>query len=227
MPDTVGLFNRVAGRYDALNTFFSLGMDSRWRRRLSEEIRGSVRVLDVATGTAEVAVETVRNLVGSSVVGADPSAGMLELARTKIASNGLTSRISLVQCSAENLPFRDASFDAATIAFGIRNTVDPLNSLCEMKRVLRPGGKAGIMEFAIPENKIFAPLYLFYFKNILPLVGSLFGTGSEYKYLSESTSAFPQRASFVSLMEKAGFKTAKTIELMMGIVVIYVGIKNS
>ena len=227
MPDTVGLFNRVAKRYDALNTFFSLGMDSRWRKRLSDEIRGSLRVLDVATGTGEVAMETVRNLGACRVVGADPSARMLELARRKVALSGLEGRISLARCGAENLPFRSGAFDAVTIAFGIRNTADPLKSLSEMERVLKPGGKAGIMEFAIPRNRFFAPLYLFYFRNILPLVGSLFGTGSEYKYLSESTSAFPQRESFVKLMEEAGFRTAKTIELMMGIVVIYVGIKKA
>ncbi len=228
MPDTVGLFNKVAGRYDALNTFFSLGMDRHWRKRLSDEIKGSLLVLDVATGTGEVAMEAVRNLGGGCrVVGADPSARMLELARKKIASNGQDGRISLARCGAENLPFRDAVFDAVTIAFGIRNTSDPLKSLTEMERVLKPGGKAGIMEFAIPKNKLFAPVYLFYFRNILPLVGSLFGTGSEYRYLSESTSAFPQRESFVKLMEDAGFEAGKTIELMMGIVVIYVGIKKT
>jgi len=226
MPDTVGLFNRVASRYDALNTFFSLGMDSRWRKRLSDEINGPALVLDVATGTGEVAMETVRNLRECRVVGSDPSARMLDLARRKVISSGLGGRIILARCGAENLPFRNGAFDAVTIAFGIRNTADPLKSLSEMERVLKPGGKAGIMEFAIPENKLFAPIYLFYFKNILPLVGSLFGTGSEYKYLSESTSAFPQRERFVKLMEKAGFTAGKTIELMMGVVVIYVGTKN-
>ena len=226
MPDTVGLFNRVAARYDALNTFFSMGMDTRWRKRLADELRGSSRVLDLATGTGEVAIETVRSLGGCMVVGADPSAKMLELARRKVTSSGFGGRISLARCAAESLPFRNGSFDAVTIAFGIRNTADPLKSLAEMKRVLKPGGKVGIMEFAIPRNSIFAPVYLFYFRNILPLVGSLFGTGAEYKYLSESTSAFPQRESFVKLMEEAGFSTGKTVELMMGIVVIYVGIKK-
>lgn len=226
MPDTVGLFNRVARRYDALNTFFSLGMDSRWRKRLADEIRGSSWVLDVATGTGEVAIETVRNLGGCRVVGADPSAMMLGLARRKVASSGLEGRISLTRCGAESLPFRNGAFDAVTIAFGIRNTADPLKSLTEMERVLKPGGKVGIMEFAIPRNRLFAPLYLFYFRNILPLVGSLFGTGTEYKYLSESTSAFPQRENFVKLMEEAGITAGKTVELMMGIVVIYVGTKR-
>lgn len=225
MPDTVKLFNKVAERYDALNTFFSLGMDRLWRKRLSEEIRGADTVLDIATGTGEVAIETVRNLKGCRVVGADPSARMLELARKKIDSTGNSGRITLIRCGAEHLPFKDCSFDAVTIAFGIRNTADPLKSLSEMRRVLRPGGKAGIMEFAIPRNRFFAPIYLFYFRNFLPFVGSLFGTGVEYRYLSESTSSFPQREGFVKLIEEAGFRAGEPIELMMGIVIIYTGVK--
>jgi demethylmenaquinone methyltransferase/2-methoxy-6-polyprenyl-1,4-benzoquinol methylase len=225
MPDTVKLFNKVAGHYDALNTFFSLGMDSLWRKRLADEIRGAKKVLDVATGTGEVAIETARSLKRCSVVGADPSSRMLELARKKIEASGNSGKITLAQCGAERLPFKDGAFDAVTVAFGIRNTADPLKSLTEMKRVLRQGGKVGIMEFAIPRNRLFAPVYLFYFRNFLPFVGSLFGTGGEYKYLSESTSAFPQRERFIKLMEDAGFSACKPVELMMGIVIIYTGIK--
>ncbi|MEQ9620251.1 MAG: bifunctional demethylmenaquinone methyltransferase/2-methoxy-6-polyprenyl-1,4-benzoquinol methylase UbiE [Deltaproteobacteria bacterium] len=226
MPDTVTLFNRVAKHYDSLNTFFSLGMDRQWRKRLAEEIRGSLYVLDIATGTGEVAIETVRKLQRAKVVGIDPSGEMLDLAKQKIESGGESEKIMLVQCKAENLPFKDNVFDAVTIAFGIRNTVDPQKSLSEMKRVLKKGGKAGIMEFAIPGNKMFAPLYLFYFKNILPIVGSIFGTGKEYKYLSESTESFPQRESFTELMKDAGLEPEKSIELMMGIVIIYIGIRK-
>lgn len=226
MPDTVKLFNKVAGHYDALNTFFSLGMDRLWRKRLSDQIRGAATVLDIATGTGEVAIETVRNLKGCRVVGADPSARMLELAGKKISSTGNSGRITLARCDAEHLPFRDRAFDAVTIAFGIRNTADPSTSLSEMNRVLKPGGRVGIMEFAIPRNKFFAPIYLFYFRNFLPFIGSLFGTGTEYRYLSESTSAFPQREGFTGLMEDAGFMTGKPIELMMGIVIIYTGSKQ-
>lgn len=225
MPETVTLFNKVAKRYDSLNTLFSLGMDRLWRKRLAEEIRGSSLVLDIATGTGEVAMETVRKLRGCKVVGVDPSAEMLGLAKQKIASSGRSVAVTLAQCQAEDLPFKDGVFDAVTIAFGIRNTVDPARSLAEMKRVLKPGGKAGILEFAIPRNKYFSPLYLFYFKNILPLVGSLFGTGGEYRYLSDSTSAFPQREDFIHLLKEAGFKPDKSIELMMGIVIIYTALR--
>ena len=226
MPDTVNLFDKVARRYDSLNTFFSMGMDRLWRRRLAKSISGSKTVLDIATGTGEVAIETVDVLPEASVFGVDPSSEMLLLARRKIVSRGLSERISLARSRAEELPFKDGSFDAVTIAFGIRNTVDPALSLSEMRRVLRPGGKAAVLEFAIPRQKLFAPLYLFYFKNILPLVGSLFGTKSEYKYLSDSTSAFPQREKFLDLMKESGLTPEKSVEMMLGIVILYTGVKR-
>lgn len=226
MPDTVNLFDKVARRYDSLNTFFSMGMDRLWRRRLAKSISGSKIVLDIATGTGEVAIETVDVLPKARVFGVDPSSEMLLLARRKIVSRGLSERISLARSRAEELPFKDGSFDAVTIAFGIRNTVDPALSLSEMRRVLRPGGKAAVLEFAIPRQKLFAPLYLFYFKNILPLVGSLFGTKSEYKYLSDSTSAFPQREKFLDLMKESGLTPEKSIEMMLGIVILYTGVKR-
>lgn len=226
MPDTVNIFDKVARRYDSLNTFFSMGMDRLWRRRLAKSISGSKTVLDIATGTGEVAIETVDVLPEASVFGVDPSSEMLLLARKKIVSRGLSERISLARSRAEELPFKDGSFDAVTIAFGIRNTVDPALSLSEMRRVLRPGGKAAVLEFAIPRQKLFAPLYLFYFKNILPLVGSLFGTKSEYKYLSDSTSAFPQREKFLDLMKESGLTPEKSIEMMLGIVILYTGVKR-
>lgn len=226
MPDTVNLFDKVAGRYDSLNTFFSMGMDRLWRRRLAGAVSGSKTVLDIATGTGEVAIETVDVLPEARVFGVDPSPEMLLLARKKIVSRGLSERISLARSRAEALPFKDGSFDAVTIAFGIRNTVDPALSLSEMRRVLRPGGRAAVLEFAIPRQKLFAPLYLFYFKNILPLVGSLFGTKNEYKYLSDSTSAFPQREKFLDLMERSGLAPEKTVEMMLGIVILYTGVKR-
>lgn len=227
MPQTVPLFNKVAKHYDSLNTFFSLGMDTLWRKKLTQELSGSSSILDIATGTGEVAIQMAKNLSGVKVTGLDPSAGMLELAKIKIDSPGISDKISLTQGSAENLPFSDDSFDAVSIAFGIRNTQDPLKSLSEMRRVLRAGGRAGIMEFAIPENRLFKPLYLFYFKNILPLVASVFGNRNEYKYLSDSTSAFPQREGFIELMENSGLRVEKTVELMLGIVIIYVGVNDS
>ncbi len=226
MPETTSLFNKIARHYDSLNTFFSFGMDKIWRRRLAEQIRGSRLILDIATGTGEVAIETVRKLEGSKVIGIDPSAQMLELANKKCSSPELSDKIMLVEGYAENLPFENDKFDAITIAFGIRNTVSPLQSLKEMNRVLKTGGKAAILEFTIPKNTIFAPLYLFYFRKFLPFIGSLFGNKKEYKYLSDSTSEFPQREKFLELMKEAQFEPQDSIELMIGTVIIYTGIKK-
>ncbi|MER3446875.1 MAG: bifunctional demethylmenaquinone methyltransferase/2-methoxy-6-polyprenyl-1,4-benzoquinol methylase UbiE [Candidatus Dadabacteria bacterium] len=226
MPETKSLFNRVAEHYDLLNTLFSFGMDKSWRKRLAREISGSTLVLDIATGTAEVAVEITNRLDRCCVIGIDPSREMLELGHAKLKSLGVRERIILVQGFAENLPFKRGTFDAATIAFGIRNTVDTLKSLQEMRRVLRPGGKVGILEFAIPKNRFFSPFYMFYLRNALPFIGSFFGRRNEYEYLVQSIPAFPQRERFTQLMGKAGFKVKKTIELTMGAVVIYIGVKE-
>jgi len=227
MPDTRSLFDSVAKNYDLLNTVFSIGRDRRWRKRLVKEIEGSRLILDIATGTAEVAVEVVNNNGNSQVVGLDPSSEMLLLGKKKISSTGLHKKIRLVQGVAEKLPFKDRVFDAITIAFGIRNTVDPINALIEMNRVLNRGGKLAILEFAVPQLKIFSPAYMFYLKNVLPFVGSFFGTKEEYKYLGDSISEFPHREGFLDLLTKVGFLVEKPIELMVGTVIIYIGIKDS
>jgi demethylmenaquinone methyltransferase / 2-methoxy-6-polyprenyl-1,4-benzoquinol methylase len=226
MPETKSLFNRIAEHYDLLNTLFSFGMDKPWRRRLAREVSGSTLALDIATGTTEVAVEIVNKLNECHVIGIDPSKEMLELGRAKLEARGVQGKIILARGFAENLPFKEDSFDAATIAFGIRNTMDPLKSLQEMNRVLRYGGKVGILEFAIPRNRIFSLFYMFYLRNFLPFVGSFFGRRNEYKYLARSISEFSQRDQFTQLMEKAGFRVKKPIELTMGTVIIYIGVKE-
>jgi demethylmenaquinone methyltransferase / 2-methoxy-6-polyprenyl-1,4-benzoquinol methylase len=227
MPETKSLFNRVAKHYDLLNTLFSLGMDKSWRKRLAHEVSDSTLALDIATGTTEVAVEIVNRLNECRVIGIDPSKEMLKLGHAKLKALGVQEKIILVQGFAENLPFKEDTFDAATISFGIRNTVDPLKSLQEMKRILRPGGKVGILEFAIPRNRLFNPFYMFYLRNALPLIGSFVGKRNEYKYLVRSISEFPQRDRFTQLMEKVGFRVKKAIELTMGAVIIYIGVKES
>ncbi|MGB3363692.1 MAG: ubiquinone/menaquinone biosynthesis methyltransferase, partial [Thermodesulfobacteriota bacterium] len=176
--------------------------------------------------TGEVAIETVKKLDGSKVTGIDPSAEMLSVAKKKCDTIQYRDKISLVQGYAEDLSFENDMFDAITIAFGIRNTVDPLQSLKEMNRVLKNGGIVAILEFTIPKNVIFAPIYLFYFKKFLPFVGSFFGSKKEYKYLSDSTSAFPQREAFIEVMKEAQFEPKESIELMIGTVIIYSGIKK-
>lgn len=227
MPETKFLFNNVARHYDILNSLFSFGMDKLWRRRLVRELSGTKMLLDVATGTAEVAIEFVNKFPDCYAIGIDPSPNMLNLAHEKFYSLKHHKRINLIQGIAEYLPFPSNTFDTTTITFGIRNTLDPLKSLKEMHRVLKPQGKLGVMEFAVPKNKIFSPIYMFYLNNIFPLVGSLFGTRDEYKYLGASISNFPQRSNFIQLMGEAGFTTEKLIEISLGSVILYVGVKNN
>jgi len=227
MPETKSLFNTVAKRYDILNTLFSLGIDRLWRKRLVQELGNSGVTLDIATGTAEVAIELLKKHNSSRVIGVDPSGEMLRLARKKLESLGIKDKANLAQGVAENLPFKDSTFDSVTISFGIRNTVDPLKSLMEMNRILRPGGRIGVLEFAVPQNIVFGPIYMSYLRNLLPLVGSLFGTRGEYEYLADSIPKFPQRKSFLSLMERAGFRAEKSTELTFGTVIVYVGTKKN
>jgi demethylmenaquinone methyltransferase/2-methoxy-6-polyprenyl-1,4-benzoquinol methylase len=225
MPNTRSIFNSVAKNYDLFNTIFSMGRDKGWREKLYKQVEGSDYVLDIATGTGEVLIEALRKNVRVKGIGLDPSAQMLLLGQKKISSMGLDKKIKFVQGVGECLPFRDSSFDAITIAFGIRNTVDPLKSLKEMKRVLKPKGKLGILEFAVPNNKIFGPIYMFYLKQILPIVASVFNKKEEYRYLGNSISTFPDRDNFTDLLKEAGFLVEKSIELMVGTVIIYVGFK--
>ena len=226
MPETKSLFNRVAEHYDLLNTLFSFGMDRSWRRRLAEEITSSNLVLDIATGTADVAIEVVKKWNGCFAIGIDPSKQMLDLAHTKLETARVKKKVALVEGFAEDLPFKNGTFDAITIAFGIRNTIDPLISLKEMNRVLKPSGRAGILEFALPRNRLFAPLYMSYIRNMFPFLGLFFGKKNEYQYLVDSIPTFPQRDGFTRLMEEAGFSVIKPIELTMGTVIIYVGVKE-
>ena len=221
MPETKKIFDEVARYYDRLNALFSFGIHKLWRKRLAEELDDGEDVLDVATGTAEVAIEVARKHPAARVIGIDPSANMLRIAKNKIDSLGFADRIELVSGAAESLPFEENRFDSVTIAFGIRNTVDYRLSLGEMRRVLRDGGKLLVLEFAIPRNPLFRPVYMFYFRVVMPLVGSFYGRGKEYRYLSESAAAFPQREKFVSDLEDAGFRNCRYREFTMGVVALY------
>ena len=225
MPDTKALFDKISNNYDLLNTIFSAGIDKLWRKNLVRKIDPGSFVLDVATGTAEVMIEGF-NISGlKKGFGIDPSIEMLKIGKSKLRNKNLQDRGVLFQGAAEGLPFKDNVFDGVTIAFGIRNTIDYSRSLKEMQRVLRNEGTIAILEFAIPRISLLTSLYLFYFKYIMPFIGSLFGSRKEYKYLSDSTSEFPQREEFKSIMENAGFSECKYEEQTFGIAVIYTGIK--
>jgi len=226
MPDTKNLFDKISKYYDLLNTLFSLGIDKRWRKELVCRVDKGSTVLDVATGTAEVISEGFKNEVFSESVGLDPSMKMLRIGFGKLNARQTNNPFLLIQGTADSLPFGDDSFDAATIAFGIRNTIHYQRSLKEMLRVIKPGGKAVILEFSIPTYPLIRQIYLFYFKRIIPFVGSMFSSKKEYKYLSESTVGFPQRTKFLDIMTDSGFVNCKYEELTLGIAIIYVGIKK-
>ena len=182
-----GMFDAIAHRYDRLNHLLSAGMDRRWRRRAIRELRltGSERLLDVCTGTGDLAIEAATHRAGSAgtVVGLDFAGAMLRIGRDKISAAGLQKRVVLARADAMQLPISDRSFDAATIAFGIRNVADPLAGCRELHRILRPGGRAAILEFGMPTMPVVSGVYAGYFRAVLPRVGRLISRHSDaYKY---------------------------------------------
>ncbi len=225
------MFSDIAPRYDLLNRLLSCGQDQYWRKRAVTRLspQSGERFLDIATGTADVALEIIRNVPKGAVqvVGMDFSEKMLELARQKIDSLDKANSIQLECGSAESLPFEDNSFDGTTTAFGIRNFSDIGRSLREMHRVLKPGGRCVILEFSLPRNPVLNALYRFYFEWLLPKVGRLISKHpSAYTYLPETVAAFPVRKEFSSLMQQAGFMNVTYKELTLGIVILYTGIKQ-
>ena len=225
------MFSDIAPRYDLLNRLLSCGLDQYWRKRMVARLspQAGERFLDIATGTADVALEIVRKVLKGEVqvVGMDFSEKMLELAQQKIDSQGRTDSIQLKSGSAENLPFEDNSFDGTTTAFGVRNFSDVDRSLLEMHRVLKPGGRCAILEFSLPKNSIFNAFYRFYFEFLLPKVGRLISKHpSAYTYLPETVAAFPVRETFSNLMQHAGFVDVTYKELTFGIVILYTGVKQ-
>ena len=205
-------FNRISKRYDLLNHLLSFGVDILWRKRLADTVEVGP-VLDLATGTGDVARCLKRK--GFDVVGLDISMPMLKIAKKKLS-------FPLVRGSALFLPFKSGSFGWVTVAFGLRNFPDPLLSLKEMRRVLKENGGVSILEFTLPENILRYP-YLFYFKKILPLIGSLLSDGEVYRYLPESVMSFPKGRELVEVIENTGFRSVRYYSLSMGIVGLYVG----
>lgn len=223
------MFNSIAPRYDLLNRLLSLGIDRKWRRFAVKQIRFAEggRILDVATGTADVALEiAAATPVSVTVTGVDFSPQMVELGKEKVKRSQFADRISLEVAPCEAIPFAENSFDSATIAFGIRNVVDRSCGLKEILRVLKPGGRIVILEFSNPQSKIFKALYNFYFLKILPVVGGLISNFSAYKYLPDSVLEFPSREEFKKIMTEAGFKAVNHKDLTFGIATVYTGDKS-
>lgn len=220
------MFDRIAPRYDLLNRVLSLGIDRRWRRFAVQQLQipRDGMVLDIATGTGDVALEVARQTDASvRVIGSDFTQAMLVLGQEKIAGSPYRGRILLVNAPCEEMPHPDQTFDGITIAFGIRNVVDREKGLREMLRVLKPGGRAVILEFATPLNGFFRAVYYFYFLRVLPWLGGLFSQRSAYQYLPDSVLEFPDRETFRHMMENAGFMDVRIHNLTGGIAAVHVG----
>ena len=224
-----GMFDAIAARYDLLNTVLSAGLDRYWRRRAinSLKLTGRERVLDVCTGTADVAIGAVRRAHGAArVVGVDFSGSMLARGLVKVRNAALSDRIQLIRGDAMALPATDSSVDAATIAFGIRNVQRAEVACQELVRVLRPGGRLAILEFGLPVIPAVRPLYLWYFNQVLPRIGRAVSRhDAAYTYLPESVGSFQFGESFARVLRDAGFSQVKASPLAFGIVYLYTGQK--
>lgn len=222
------MFNNIAPWYDFLNHFLSLGIDISWRKqtiRALKELKPKI-MLDVATGTGDLAIVAAKQLQPDKITGIDISDEMLEVGRNKLVKKQLTSTIELCAGDSENIEFDDNSFDAVTVAFGVRNFENLEKGLAEMLRVLRPGGKAAILEFSMPTLFPFKQLYNFYFKNFLPVIGRITSKDPKaYSYLYESVQAFPDGKRFVNLLKDLGFKTVESKQFTLGICSLYVATK--
>jgi len=221
------MFNNISARYDLLNRVLSLGIDIIWRKKAIQLLKADQpkHILDLATGTADFAIEAL-SLNPDKVTGVDISAGMLDMGRIKLKNKGLEHKIELVLGDSERLPFSNNSFDAATVAFGVRNFENLDKGLTDINRVLRPGAKLVVLEFSRPAKFPVKQFYNFYFRFILPVIGRLVSKDqTAYTYLPESVQAFPEGKAFLAHMQLAGFEKLKEKRLTFGICSIYVGEK--
>jgi len=224
-PHIERMFNSIAPRYDVLNRMLSGGVDQQWRRVVMKEVLDSQpqRLLDVATGTADLALMAAHKGV-PQVIGVDIADQMLDVGRRKVSKADLDGRVELLNGDAEKLPFSDKQFDVATVAFGVRNFEDLAAGLHQIHRVLRPGGKLIVLEFSRPRVFPVKQLYAFYNRFILPAVGKLVsGDSGAYTYLPESIAVFPEGDEFLNWMDEAGFTQRKARRLTFGIASVYVG----
>ncbi len=221
------MFDNISHNYDFLNHSLSFGIDVLWRKKTVKQVKKQkpTSILDVATGTADLAIALTKT-GATKIVGVDLSQGMLNVGIEKVKKRGLEQTIQLQKADSESLPFDANTFNAVTISFGIRNVENPLKGLQEMHRVLTENGKVYVLEFSMPTAFPFKQLYKFYFKNILPLWGRIISKdNSAYTYLPESVQAFPYGMAFVNLLKEAGFKNAVHKPLSMGIATLYIAEK--
>ncbi len=221
------MFNNISGRYDFLNHFLSLGIDNLWRARAVKELReiNPKKILDIATGTGDFAIANLK-LKPEEVVGIDISSGMLKVGKEKMKKKKVDNIVSMQLGDSEDLPFDDNYFDGLTVGFGVRNFENLEKGLAEMLRVIRPGGKAIILEFSKPKMFPIKQVFGFYSKYFIPFFGKRISKDEKaYAYLPESVAAFPEGKDFENVLEKLNYKNIKSIPVSGGIATIYVGTK--
>lgn len=219
------MFDNIASRYDLLNRVISLGIDQSWRRKTVDclQLGADSHALDLATGTADLAILIARRVPGCRVTGVDPSPKMLEIGQRKLGEGRFHSQVQLQEGDAQCLPFESDTFDGASIAFGIRNVPDREQGLREMARVTKPGGRVAILELSEPRGGLMGPLARFHIHTIVPWMGSLLSGAKEYRYLQKSIAAFPAAEEFAALMFRAGLDVLQVEALTFGVAHLYVG----
>lgn len=223
------MFDTIAPKYDFLNHLLSMGVDKGWRRCVVRKVsqHAPSELLDMATGTADLAIALAKKNPNCNITGGDLSPMMLEIGRTKVAQKSLSERVRLVECNALELPFENDRFDVVTAAFGVRNFENLPQGLSEMYRVTRSGGKICILEFSKPKKGLISTLYLFYFRKILPTIGHLISKDENaYSYLPDSVLTFPSGDEFTEILAEVGYKKCKSKVLTFGIATIYEGNKE-
>lgn len=222
------MFDTISGNYDGLNRVISFGIDISWRKKVLQLVANThpKAILDIATGTGDLAI-LMTQTNAEKIIGLDISAGMLEVGRKKIEDRKLSNKIEMIQADSENIPFEDNTFDAITVAFGVRNFENLEKGLSEILRVLKPNGIFVILETSIPEKTPYKQGYTFYSKNILPLIGKLFSKDNvAYQYLSESASVFPYGEELNNILIKTGFTSVVAKPQTFGVATIYAASKQ-
>jgi demethylmenaquinone methyltransferase / 2-methoxy-6-polyprenyl-1,4-benzoquinol methylase len=222
------MFDAISGNYDGLNRVISFGIDIKWRKKVLKLVadKNPKTVLDIATGTGDLAI-LMAQTSAEQIVGLDLSPGMLEIGKTKIKNKNLSSKIEMIVGDSEKLPFEDNSFDAITVAFGIRNFETLEKGLAEIKRVLKPNGIFVVLETSNPTKFPYKQGYFFYTKYILPIIGKLFSKDNvAYDYLSQSASIFPFGEALNNIFRKIGFIDVKAMPQTFGVATIYTATKN-